>query len=73
MKNKLNLIGIIIWFTHDAHKPFPHFCRQRFSNNSYPKFTDDEVLIAYLFCGYNPRYFGIKEIIHTFIKVIVFS
>ncbi len=40
---------------------------QRFSNNSSPEFTDEEVLNVYLFCGYCQRYFGIKEI-HTFAK-----
>ena len=43
-----------------------YYC-QRFSNNSNPEFTDEEILTVYLFCGYFQRYFDIKEI-HTFAK-----
>lgn len=51
----------------DVYKSSLHFYCQRFSNNSNPKFTDEEVLTVYLFCGYCQRYFGIKEI-QTFAK-----
>ncbi len=51
----------------DVHKSSLRFHCQRFSNNSNPEFTDEEVLTIYLFCGYCQRYFNIKEI-HTFAK-----
>lgn len=51
----------------DVYKSSLRFYCQRFSNNSNPEFTDEEVLTLYLFCGYSQRYFGIKEI-HTFAK-----
>lgn len=51
----------------DVHKSSQRFHCQRFSNNSNPEFTDEEILTIYLFCGYCQRYFNIKEI-HTFAK-----
>lgn len=51
----------------DVYESSLRFHCQRFSNNSRPEFTDEEVLTVYLFCGYYQRYFGIKEI-HTFAK-----
>lgn len=45
---------------------------QRFSNNSAPVFTDEEVITVYLFCGSYQRYFSIKEI-HTFAKEYLLS
>ena len=36
----------------DVHKSSLRFHCQRFSNNSNPEFTDEEVLTIYLFCGY---------------------
>ena len=51
----------------DVHKSSLRFHCQRFSNNSNPEFTDEEVLTIYLFCGYCQRYFNIKEI-QTFAK-----
>ncbi|MFR3643698.1 MAG: transposase, partial [Phocaeicola coprophilus] len=43
----------------DVHKSSLRFHCQRFSNNSNPEFTDEEVLTVYLFCGYCQRYFNI--------------
>lgn len=40
---------------------------QRFSNNSNPKFTDEEIFTVYPFCGYFQRCFDIRDI-HTFAK-----
>ena len=51
----------------DVYKSTLRFYCQRFSNNSNPEFTDEEVLTIYLFCGYCQRYFGISQI-HTFAK-----
>ena len=56
----------------DVYKSSLRFCCQRFSNNSNPEFTDEEVLTVYLFCGYFQRYFGIKEI-HTQVSDLEFK
>ena len=47
----------------DVYKSSLCFYCQKFSNNSNPKFTDEEVLTVYLFCGYCQRYFGSKKYI----------
>lgn len=65
-EKKLILIGLYMYIC-DVHKSSLRFHCQRFSNNSNPEFTDEEVLTIYLFCGYCQRYFNIKEI-HTFAK-----
>ncbi len=36
----------------DVYKSSLRFYCQRFSNNSNPEFTVEEVLTVYLFCGY---------------------
>ena len=51
----------------DVYKSSLRFYCQRFSNNSSPGFTDEEVFTVYLFCGYCQRCFGIREI-HTFAR-----
>ena len=65
-EKKLKLISLYMYIC-DVYKSSLRFYCQRFSNNSNPEFTDEEVLTVYLFCGYCQRYFGIKEI-HTFAK-----
>lgn len=40
---------------------------QRFSNNSKPEFTDQEIMTIYLFAGHEQRYFQINEI-YSFTK-----
>ncbi len=49
----------------DVHKSSLRFHCQRFSNNSNPEFTDEEVLTIYLFCGYCQRYFNIKKVLQV--------
>ena len=61
-EKKLKLISLYIC---NAYKSSLRFYCQRFSNNSNPEFTDEELLTVYLFCSYCQRYFGIREI-HTF-------
>lgn len=56
----------------DVYKSSLQYNCQRFSNNSVPIFTDEEVLTVYLFCGAYQRYFSIKEI-HTFAKEYLLS
>lgn len=63
-EKKLKLIGLYMYIC-DVYKSSLRFYCQRFSNNSNPEITDEEILTIYLFCGYSQRYFGIKEI-HTF-------
>ena len=70
-EKKLKLIGLYMYIC-DVYKSSLQFCCQRFSNNSNPEFTDEEVLTVYLFCGYCQRYFGINEI-HTFAKEYLLS
>ena len=41
------------------------FCCQRYSNNSKPVFTDQEIMTIYLFAGSEQKYFKIKDI-HSF-------
>lgn len=70
-EKKLKLIGLYMYIC-DIYKSSLRFYCQRFSNNSNPEFTDEEVLTVYLFCGYCQRYFGIKEI-YTFAKEYLLS
>lgn len=43
-----------------------YYC-QRYSNNSAPEFTDQEIMTIYLFAGYCQKYFMVKDI-HSFAK-----
>jgi hypothetical protein len=45
---------------------------QRFSNNSKPEFTDQEIMTIYLFAGYEQRYFQVNEI-YSFTKDYLLS
>lgn len=65
-EKKLKLISLYMYIC-DVYQSSLRFHCQRFSNNSNPEFTDEEVLTVYLFCGYYQRYLNIKEI-HTFTK-----
>lgn len=70
-EKKLKLIGLYMYIC-DVYKSSLRFYCQRFSNNSNPEFTDEEVLTVYLFCGYCQRYFGIKQI-YTFANEYLLS
>ena len=48
------------------------FYCQRYSNNSKPVFTDQEIMTIYLFAGHCQRYFLVKDI-HSFAKEYLFS
>jgi len=48
------------------------FYCQRYSNNSKPVFTDQEIMTIYLFAGHCQKYFLIKDI-HSFAKEYLFS
>ena len=56
----------------DVYQSSLQYYYKRFSNNSNPDLTDEEVLTVYLFCGYYQRYFKIIEI-HNFAKEYLLS
>jgi len=58
---KLKLISLYVHI-YDVYKFSLCFYCYRFNNNSHLEFTDEKILIIYLFCGNSQRYFGIKDI-----------
>lgn len=70
-EKELKLISLYMYIC-DVYKNSLQYNCQRFSNNSVPAFTDEEILTVYLFCGAYQRYFSIKEI-HTFAKEYLLS
>ena len=48
------------------------YCCQRYSNNSKPSFTDQEIMTIYLFAGHCQKYFLVKDI-HSFAKEYLLS
>lgn len=70
-EKKLKLISLYMYICDVYNNSLKPHC-QRFSNNSAPVFTDEEVITVYLFCGSYQRYFSIKEI-HTFAKEYLLS
>lgn len=70
-EKKLKLISLYMYICDVYQSSLQYYC-QRFSNNSNPGFTDEEVLTVYLFCGYYQRYFKIIEI-HNFAKEYLLS
>lgn len=65
------LISIYL-FICDLYEKELQFDCQRFSNNSKPEFTDQEIITIYLFAGYEQRYFLINDI-HSFTKDYLLS
>ena len=51
----------------DLYESELKYCCQRYSNNSNPAFTDQEIMTIYLFAGHCQSYFKIKDI-HSFAK-----
>ena len=62
----LKLIKIYMYVCSKYDETLNCYC-QRYSNNSKPQFTDQEILTIYLFVGSEQRYTRIKEI-HSFAK-----
>lgn len=62
----LKLIKIYMYVCKQYDENLKHYC-QRYSNNSVPVFTDQEILTIYLFVGSEQRYTKLKEI-HKFAK-----
>lgn len=68
---ELKLIKIYMYICDLYESELKYYC-QRFSNNSTPDFTDQELLSIYLFVGSNQKYFQIKDI-HLFAKEYLLS
>ena len=62
----LKLIKIYMYVCKQYDENLQYYC-QRYSNNSVPVFTDQEILTIYLFVGSEQRYTRIKKI-HKFAK-----
>lgn len=62
----LKLINIYMYVCKQYDENLKYYC-QRYSNNSIPVFTDQEILTIYLFVGSEQRYTRLKEI-HKFAK-----
>jgi hypothetical protein len=62
----------IYFYICDLYNTELKFDCQRFSNNSQPEFTDQEIMTIYLFVGYEQRYFQVNEI-HSFAKNYLYS
>lgn len=62
----LKLIKIYMYVCKQYEENLKYYC-QRYSNNSIPVFTDQEILTIYLFVGSEQRYTRLKEI-HKFAK-----
>lgn len=62
----LKLIKIYIYVCSQYSETLNCYC-QRYSNNSKPQFSDEEILAIFLFVGSEQRYTRIKEI-HSFAK-----
>ena len=70
-EKELKLIALYMYIC-DVYQASLCYSCQRYSNNSTPIFTDEEIITVYLFCGYYQRYFDIKQI-HTFAKEYLLS
>lgn len=62
----LKLIKIYMYVCKQYEENLRYYC-QRYSNNSVPVFSDEEILTIYLFVGSEQRYTRVKEI-HNFAK-----
>lgn len=65
-EKELKLIKIYMYICDLYDTELKYYC-QRYSNNSNPVFTDQEILTIYLFAGHYQKYFQIKDI-HSFAK-----
>ena len=63
-KKELKLIQIYMYICDLYDSELKYYC-QRYSNNSNPAFTDQEIMTIYLFAGHCQKYFQIKDI-HSF-------
>lgn len=70
-KKELKLIQIYMYICDLYDQELKYYC-QRYSNNSNPAFTDQEIMTIYLFAGHCQKYFQIKDI-HNFASEYLFS
>jgi hypothetical protein len=70
-RKELKLIQIYMYIC-DLYDSELRFYCQRYSNNSKPVFTDQEIMTIYLFAGHCQKYFLVKDI-HSFAKEYLFS
>jgi len=68
---KSALVSIYLYIC-NLHKSDLKYECQRYSNNSKPEFTDQEIMTIYLFTTSQQHYFKVKEI-HAFAKDYLFS
>lgn len=68
---ELRMIFIYLFICELYDRDLQYTC-QRFSNNSSPKFTDQEVMTIYLFVIMEQEYFKVKQI-HRFAKEYLYS
>jgi hypothetical protein len=65
-RKELELIQIYMYICDLYDAELKYYC-QRYSNNSKPLFTDQEIMTIYLFAGHCQKYFLVKDI-HSFAK-----
>jgi Transposase DDE domain. len=70
-EKELKLIAMYLYICELYDKELKFYC-QRYSNNSNPAFTDQEIMTIYLFTGYCQKYLLIKDI-YTFAKEYLLS
>ena len=70
-EKELKLIVMYLYICELYDNELKYYC-QRYSNNSNPAFTDQEIMTIYLFAGYCQKYFLIKDI-HTFANEYLLS
>ncbi|MDD4593172.1 MAG: transposase [Parabacteroides sp.] len=70
-KKELELIQIYMYICDLYDQELKYYC-QRYSNNSNPAFTDQEIMSIYLFAGHCQKYFQIKDI-HNFASEYLYS
>jgi hypothetical protein len=71
-REKEHKLTLIYFYICDLYEKELQINCQRFSNNSKPEFTDQEIMTIYLFAGYEQRYFQINEI-YSFTKDYLLS
>jgi len=70
-EKELKLIAMYLYICELYDKELKFYC-QRYSNNSNPVFTDQEIMTIYLFTGYCQKCFLIRDV-HTFAKEYLLS
>ena len=63
---KVKLVAIYMFISELSENELQYTC-ERFSNNSEPEFTDQELITVYLFGISQQQYFQVKQI-HRFAK-----